>query len=110
MEQHGFDLTPAAIDAAIESVWSGRPSRCLEISPTHAVAELDRDQDNMRPGGFVPGPTLFGLADVALWSMTFGALGRIEPMALTSDLSIRYLRPATGTRAPARADLTRRAS
>ena len=31
-----------------------------------------------------------------LWYLVFGAIGRIEPMALTSELSIRYLRPAQG--------------
>jgi acyl-coenzyme A thioesterase PaaI-like protein len=35
----------------------------------------------------------------------FGAIGRIEPMALTSELSIRFLRPAQGSVLWARADL-----
>ena len=56
-------------------------------------------------GNLVAGPTQFALADLVLWYLTFGALGRIEPMALTSDLSIRFLRPAQGTHAYARADL-----
>ena len=38
----------------------------------------------------------FGLADAALWYLVFGARGRIEPMALTSELSMRFLRPAHG--------------
>ena len=41
----------------------------------------------------------------ALWYVTFVAIGRIEPMALTSELSIRFLRPAQGERIWARADL-----
>ena len=51
----------------------------------------------MRPGGFISGPAQFGLADAALWYLVFAAIGRIEPMALTSELSIRYLRPAQGS-------------
>ena len=39
------------------------------------------------------------------WYVTFVAIGRIEPMALTSELSIRFLRPAQGERLWARADL-----
>ena len=50
----------------------------------------------IRPGGFVSGPSQFGLADAALWYLVFGAIGRVEPMALTSELSIRFLRPAQG--------------
>ena len=52
--------------------------------------------DELRPGGFISGPTQFGLADAALWYLVFAAIGRVEPMALTSELSIRFLRPAIG--------------
>ena len=37
--------------------------------------------------------------------VTFVAIGRIGPRALTSELSIRFLRPAQGERIWARADL-----
>jgi len=63
------------------------------------------NQENLRPGGFVPGPTMFSMADVVLWYLSFGTINRIEPMALTSDLSIRFLRPAQGQKLWARADL-----
>ena len=59
----------------------------------------------LRPGGFISGPTQFAVADAALWYLAFGALGRIEPMALTSELSIRFLRPAQGSVVWARATL-----
>ena len=48
---------------------------------------------------------LFALADAALWYLTFTVIDRIEPMALTSELSIRFLRPAQGRVVRARADL-----
>jgi acyl-coenzyme A thioesterase PaaI-like protein len=79
--------------------------QCLEVSSTHALAVLEALPDSLRPGGFVSGPTQFALVDAALWYVTFGAIGRIEPMALTSELSIRYLRPAVGARVYCRADL-----
>ncbi len=100
-----FSLTPQAIDDAVRQPWTDGPNRCLEVSPTHAVAVQAIDQQSLRPGDLVPGPTLFGLADLALWYLTFGAIDRIEPMALTSDLSIHFLRPARGRNAYARADL-----
>ena len=53
----------------------------------------------------MPGPTQFGIGDSALWYLVFGALDRIEPMALTAELSIRFLRPGVGDRLYARATL-----
>jgi uncharacterized protein (TIGR00369 family) len=47
---------------------------------------------------------LFGLCDAALYYACFTRIG-IEPMALTSELSIRYLRPAVGDEVWARATL-----
>ena len=37
-----------------------------------------------------------------------GALGRLEPMTVTSELSIRFLRPAKGDKLHARAHLERK--
>ena len=60
--------------------------------------------EHIRPGGYVSGPTQFAIADAALWYALFGAVG-IEAMALTSELSIRFLRPAVGSALMARAEL-----
>ena len=100
-----FSLTPEAVDEAVNQAWATRPYRCVEISPTHVLCEQVVDQVNLRPGGFIPGPVQFQMADLALWYLTFGAINRIEPMALTSDLSIRFLRPGQGETLYARADL-----
>ncbi|NND75174.1 MAG: PaaI family thioesterase [Ilumatobacter sp.] len=97
--------TPAEVNAMLDEQFSGTGNSCAELGPTHALAVSDIDQLNLRPGGFVSGPTQFGLADAALWYLVFGALGRIEPMSLTSELSIRFLRPAQGSRLWARATL-----
>ncbi len=61
--------------------------------------------DQLRPGGYISGVAQFAAADAALWFLVFGAIGQIEPMALTSELSIRYLRPAIGRELWARASL-----
>jgi uncharacterized protein (TIGR00369 family) len=80
-------------------------SECIEVGSGHALARLQIGEHNLRPGGFISGPTQFALVDAVLWYLTFGAIGRIEPMALTSDISIRFLRPAQGDVLWARADL-----
>ena len=68
------------------------------------MAAITPDERSRRPGDIISGPTIFGLCDAVLWYALFGAVG-LEPMALTSELSIRYLRPARGDTVFARAEL-----
>lgn len=98
-------LTPEELNQSMPAAFTRSTFECLEVSPTHVLARQEIDQNGLRPGGFVPGPTQFALADLALWYLTSAAIDRIEPMALTSDLSIRFLRPGQGDMLYARADL-----
>lgn len=50
-------------------------------------------EQHQRPGGIVAGPVLFGLADVALYGVVMSVAGPVR-MATTTDMSIRFLRPA----------------
>jgi uncharacterized protein (TIGR00369 family) len=93
------------INAMLRTDFPGSGSRCIELGADFAVAEYVVEPGDLRPGGFVSGPTQFSLVDAALWYLTFAALGRIEPMALTSELSIRFLRPAQGSVVRCRARL-----
>ena len=99
------ELTADAINAVIRELYPAAASECVEVGPDYAVAACDLDPNTVRPGGFVSGPTQFAIVDAALWYVTFAALGRIEPMAMTSELSIRFLRPAQGSRIYSRARL-----
>ena len=83
----------------------GTGNDCTEIGADFAVARRIITPAELRPGGYVSGPTQFSLADAALWYLVFSAIGRVEPMALTSELSIRFLRPAMGDVLWARATL-----
>ncbi len=89
-------LDPGLVNEMVEREFPGSANECVEIGEGYALARLVATPDALRPGGFISGPTQFSLADAALWYLTFGAIGRIEPMALTSELSIRFLRPAIG--------------
>jgi acyl-coenzyme A thioesterase PaaI-like protein len=100
-------LTASEVNLALPQIWDGVSATCVELSPAHAVAEISLEGVSLRPGGFIPGPTQFAAADVVLWFLVFGAIGRLEPMALTSELSLRFLRPSVGTRLFARATLDR---
>ena len=100
-------LTPAEINAALSDAWPEAGCACVEVGSDQAMAKIRPAHDAIRPGGYISGPTLFAAADAALWFLAFGAVGRIEPLALTSDLSIRFLRPARGEVVYARAVLNR---
>ncbi len=56
----------------------------------HIVTEAD-----LRPGGTVSGPTMMGLADVALYIAILGEVG-IVPLAVTTNLNVSFLRKPEG--------------
>ncbi len=93
------------INSMITELFPDTSNSCVDVGPDFAVAQRVVGEGELRPGGFVSGPTQFGVADAALWYLVFGATRRIEPMALTSELSIRYLRPAQGSIVYAKATL-----
>ena len=80
--------------------------RCESIGDEVATVRWPLNAAKLRPGGYVAGPTQFAAADLALWFAVFTAIG-VEPMAVTSDLAITFLRPAVGGDLIARARLKR---
>ena len=98
-------LDPAAVNEIVRSTFPGSTIECTSLTATWATATSVPTESDLRPGGYISGPTQFAIADAALWYLVFGALGRVELMALTSELSIRYLRPAIGAALHARAEL-----
>jgi uncharacterized protein (TIGR00369 family) len=67
--------------------------RCVELGDGVATVRLPYAPGEVRPGGYISGPSMFTAADTALWFASFTRIG-IEAMAVTSELSIRFLRPA----------------
>lgn len=100
-----MNVTPDRINSLMAESFPEAAHRCAELSPTHAVARLEVSRTDLRPGSLISGPTQFRLADAVLWFMVFGAIDAIEQMAVTSEMSMRFLRPAQGSVLWARADL-----
>ena len=84
VNEHFIEVYPAAAETGI---------RCDSIGQRTATARWNFDEDQLRPGRYISGPTMFTLADTALWFAVFSVIG-IESMAVTSEMSIRFLRPA----------------
>lgn len=89
-------LTPEEVNSFVADVYPSSyadGTRCLELGEGMAVARWPYDESELRPGSYISGPRMFALADSALWFATFTVVG-LEAMAVTSELSIRFLRPA----------------
>ena len=97
-------VTVAEINAFLEREFPATSNRCEAVGKGWAIARLGQASTAIRPGDIISGTTVFGLCDEALWLACFTVIG-IEPMTLTSEMSIRYLRPARGTELRARAEL-----
>lgn len=89
-------LTPEEVNDFLAEVFPSSyadGTRCVELGDRTAVARWPYDDTELRPGGYISGPRMFALADSALWFASFTVIG-LEAMAVTSELSIRFLRPA----------------
>lgn len=65
------------------------------------LTTMDVSPKQLRPGKIISGPTVFAACDAALFYACLSVYG-LDMMMLTSDMQIRFLRPAKGTRLHAR--------
>lgn len=61
------------------------------IGKGEAVMRMRCDETLVRPGGTVAGPALMALADVCMYAVVLGLIGRVE-LAVTTNLNINFLR------------------
>ncbi len=67
------------------------PYSIVSLRFGEAVLRLDYRETQLRAGGTLNGPTMMTLADTALYAAVLTRIG-YEPLAVTSDLNIRFLR------------------
>lgn len=94
------------VNAFYDSVFLGRgeQERVLEVRENYARVRQPVDKGNIRPGGYINGPTQMAIADSAAYIAIFTRIG-ITPMALTSNLNINFMRPCIGEAVIAEAHL-----
>jgi len=61
------------------------------VGDKSSVLRLKTSHDNLRPGGTISGPSLFGVADGALYVAILAELG-IVALAVTTNMNINFLR------------------
>lgn len=92
------------LNAFIGGAFAGNDNSCEDLSFGAATAVLHPHPNTLRPGRIISGPTVFGVCDAALFYAALSCTA-FEPMTLTSEMSIRFLRPARGEVIRARATI-----
>ena len=67
------------------------PFDVVTLEHGHAALLLRAGPDDLRPGGSIAGPVLFGLADLAMYAAVLSVVGNV-PMAVTTDATVHFLR------------------
>ncbi len=72
------------------------PFEIVALERGRAVLKLPTGPADLRPGGTVAGPLLFGFADLAVYAAVMTVIGKV-PLAVTTDATVHFLRrPAAG--------------
>lgn len=67
-----------------------------DLTPEILTVRLHVTENHLRPGGTVSGPSMFGLADVAMYLAVLARIGPVG-LAVTTNCSIDFMRkPAAG--------------
>lgn len=61
------------------------------VGESSAILRLIVSDDDIRPGGTISGPSMFGLADVAMYVVTLAHIGP-KALAVTTNCSIDFMR------------------
>ena len=68
-----------------------------EVASMRICVRLKVDDRHLRPGGTVSGPSMFALADVAVYLATLAMIGP-QALAVTTNIAMDFMRkPAAGT-------------
>jgi len=100
-------MTQDEMNVFFEHHFKGRPKpwpHIAEVKEGYIKIELETGIAQLRPGGFINGPTQIGLADQAAYAAIFTLSGPVA-MAMTSNLNIDFLRPCKGNKLIAEAEM-----
>ncbi|MDO8295298.1 MAG: PaaI family thioesterase [Caulobacter sp.] len=67
--------------------------RVTSVMPARVMLTMGTASRNLRPGGVISGPTLMSLADTAAYALVLAHIGEVA-MAVTTSITVHFLRPA----------------
>src|SRR5271166_3146115 len=97
MTQHGkvrsFTLEElrAYLLEVFPQIWARGDYAIEEVGHMSATVRLNYHPDHLRPGGTISGPSMFALADLALYVAILHEIGRVK-LAVTTSVAINFLR------------------
>ncbi|MEO0817204.1 MAG: PaaI family thioesterase [Pseudomonadota bacterium] len=80
------------LKAFFVEAFGGETPDFVSLGEETACLRLKVTDENLRPGGYVSGPTQMSMADTVTYATIFTRIG-IVPMAVTSSLNMSFLRP-----------------
>jgi len=83
--------TQDALTAFLAEAFPQNPCTISALTPEGAIVSYQVSERDLRPGGTVSGPSMFLLADVALYVAILSRIGLVA-LAVTTDISIHFLR------------------
>lgn len=87
-------MSPDALNAFLADAFPhGAPPTVLAADGKTARLRMAFSPTQLRPGETVSGPTMMALVDTAAYALVLSAIG-LQPMAVTTNLTISFLRMA----------------
>lgn len=90
-------VTKEALAAFLAAEFPQNKCSVEAVASDAATVRYQVGEDALRPGGTVSGPVMMAVADVALYVAILARIG-IVPLAVTTSLSINFLRKPTAER------------
>lgn len=84
----------------------GSRAEVVEVVPGRVRCALPYHARTLRPGGVISGPTLMSVADAAMYALVLAHIGELA-MAVTTSLTMHFLRPCAPGELTAEATLLR---
>jgi uncharacterized protein (TIGR00369 family) len=84
------DEITAFLEAEFPQMQMGRIFAVEEVGSMRARLRMIHHPSQLRPGGTISGPSIFALADVALYVAILAQIGRVK-LAVTTNLNINFL-------------------
>jgi uncharacterized protein (TIGR00369 family) len=86
-----LDEIRAYLAEVFPQIAMGRAFEIEAIAPMSAHVRLIFGPSHLRPGGTISGPSMFALADVALYVAILAQIGHVG-LAVTTNMNINFLR------------------
>jgi len=85
LEDYLYEVFPELLEGEV------RPYLVTDLASGTANLTMRVSTRHQRPGGTVSGPAMMSLADLALYAVILGHIGKV-PLAVTTSLNFNFLR------------------